>query len=149
MESHVSQSSTATPDKARKEEMLRVLYEHAMHVMGGQPAASVRELIHPDAEMRLFVSFRKPIHGRAAVVRALEAGLGAVVFRGNVSRIEWLDDDTSLTCGHARYALEQGGSTEGNAYWLGEFRDGLIWRVDAFETEQAARRAYEENHSSG
>jgi ribosomal protein S11 len=138
----VPEGSSSTPDKVRAEEMLRALYEHAMQVMGGQPASSVRELIHPHAEMRLFVSFRKPVHGRAAVVRALETGLGATVFRATVLRIEWLDDVTSLTHGHARYALERGGTAEGDAYWLGEFRDGLIWRVQAFESEAAARQAY-------
>jgi hypothetical protein len=123
--------------------MLRALYGHTVRVLAGQPSSSVRELIHPNAEMRLFVSFRRPLYGRAAVVRALETGLGAAVFRVDISHIEWLDDVTSLTFGHAHYALENGGSTDGNACWLGEFRDGLIWRVEAFETEAAARQAYE------
>jgi hypothetical protein len=138
------QQASSTAARARAEEMLRTLYEHAIRVMGGQPASSVRQLIHPEAEMRLFASFRKPVRGRTAAVRALEAGLGAAVFKASISHIEWLDDVTSLTFGHARYALEQGGSTEGNVCWLAQFRDGLIWQVEAFETEEEARRSYEQ-----
>jgi hypothetical protein len=123
--------------------MLRALYGHTVRILDSRSSSNVREVIHPNAEMRLFVSFRRPLHGRAAVLRALETGLGAAVFQVDISHIEWLDDVTSLTFGHAHYALEHGGSTNGDVCWLGEFRDGLIWRVEAFETEAAARQAYE------
>ena len=32
--------------------------------------------------------------------------------------------------------LRLGGHAEGNVYWLDEFRDGLIWRVQAFLHEK-------------
>ena len=124
--------------------MLLALLAHVRHVMGEGSSAEVRDLIHPQAEMRLFVSFRKPLRGRAAVVDALEHGRAAVVFRAGDLRFEWLDDVTVLGLGHAQYALEQGGTVERDVCWLNEFRDGLVWRVEAFETEHAARHAYAE-----
>ena len=122
--------------------MLLALLAYVRHVMGDGPRVEIRDLIHPQAEMRLFVSFRKPLKGRAAVVDALEHGKPAVVFRAGDLRFEWLDDATALGFGHARYSLEQGDIVERDVCWLNEFRDGLIWRVDAFDSEDDARHAY-------
>ena len=122
--------------------MLRALYAHVTRVMADRTAPDIRDLIHPQAEMRLFVSFGRLLRGRAAVVEALERGRAAVLFRTTVDRIAWLDDLTTLTFGHACYALENGDSAEGDVCWLGEFRDGMVWRVNAFTTEAAARQNY-------
>ncbi len=124
--------------------MLRALYEHVTHVLGERSTAAIPELIHPDAQMRLLVSFGKPLRGRTAVVDALERGRAAVVFRGSVDGFEWLDDTTVLAFGRARYASEAEDVVEGDVCWLAEFRDGLVWRVEAFTSETAARRAHEQ-----
>jgi hypothetical protein len=114
------------------------MHEHE----GGTPVAGIAATIHPDAEMRLLVSFGRPLRGREAVVEALEAGRPAAIYRGRVERFEWLDDETVLTVARARYALEQGGFGEGRVVWLDELREGLIWRVTAFRQEAEARDAY-------
>ena len=103
----------------------------------------VSSLIHENAQMRLLVSFGKLLEGREAVVEALANGWAADTFRARVLRFEWLDDSTSLTFAHARYALESGGFAEGNVYWLDELRNGRIWRVQAFKDEADARQAYQ------
>jgi hypothetical protein len=121
--------------------MLRAMHEHE----GGAPLGAVAELIHPEAEMRLLVSFNRPLRGRDAVVEALERGRQAAIYRAQVERFEWLDDQTVLTTARARYALEQGGFAEGRVFWLDEFRDGKIWRVRNFKQEADARAA----HASG
>jgi hypothetical protein len=118
--------------------MLRAMHEHE----GGAPLGDVAELIHPEAEMRLLVSFNRPLHGRDAVVEALERGRQAAIYRAQIERFEWLDDETVLTSARARYALEQGGFAEGRIFWLDEIRDGKIWRVRNFRQEADARAAY-------
>jgi hypothetical protein len=122
--------------------MLRAMHEH---VRAADPIEPIAETIHPDAEMRLLVSFGKPLRGRASVVEALENARQATVYLAQVRRFEWLDEQTSLTTAQARYPLEAGGWAEGNVHWLDELRDGLIWRVQAFRTEAEARRAYEDH----
>jgi ketosteroid isomerase-like protein len=126
-------------DRKTAETMLRAMHEHT----GGSPTADILDFIHPDAEMRLLVSFNRLVSGRDAVVEALEHGRQAAIFRAHVERFEWLDDQTSLTFARARYALEQGGYAEGRVVWLDEIRDGKIWRVRNFTHEADARRAYE------
>jgi hypothetical protein len=127
------------------EEMLLSLLAYVRQVMGEQSRVEIRDLIHPQAEMRLLVSFGKPLRGRAAVIEALEHGRAAAVFRASDIRFEWLDETTALGIGHAQYSLEQGEIVERDVYWLNEFRDGLVWRVQAFDTEHAARRAHAED----
>jgi hypothetical protein len=123
----------------RAEVMIRALHEHST----GEPTDEIATFIHEDAEMRLLVSFGKPLYGRAAVLNALERGREAEFYRARVHRFEWLDERTLLTFALARYALEGGGFAENNVYWLDEFRGGLIWRVTVFQSEKEARRAYE------
>jgi len=125
--------------------MLRAMHEHE----GGAPLGDVAELIHPEAEMRLLVSFNRPLYGRDAVVEALERGRQAAIYRAQVERFEWLDDETVLTSARARYALEQGGFAEGRIFWLDEIRDGKIWRVRNFRQETEARAAYTSEEDLG
>lgn len=126
-------------ERATAEARLRAMHEHE----GGTPLSDIDATIHPDAEMRLLVSFGRLLRGREAVVEALEAGRQAAIFRASVDRFEWLDERTVLSFARARYALEQGGYAEGRVVWLDELRDGLIWRVRVFRSEAEARRAYE------
>jgi hypothetical protein len=128
----------SSSDRNAAEAMLRAMHEHE----AGSPTNELASYIHPDAEMRLLVSFNRELMGREAVVEALEHGRQAAIFRAHVERFEWLDDQTSLTFARARYALEQGGYAEGRVVWLDEMRDGLIWRVRNFKQEADAREAY-------
>ena len=125
------------------EGMVRLLIEHVTNVLGEESTAGTREQIHPYAEMRLLVSFRNLLRGRAAIVDALEQGRAAVVFRAHIRAFAWLDDVTVLSFGHARYLLEDGEVIEGDVCWLTEFRNRLLWRVHAFDSEAGARRCYE------
>jgi hypothetical protein len=115
------------------------MHEHQV----GSTTADLAASIHPHAEMRLFVSFNRLLKGREAILEALESGRQAAIFRAQVERFEWLDEQTALAFARARYALEQGGFAEGRVVWLDEMRDGLIWRVRNFRQEAEARRAYE------
>jgi hypothetical protein len=129
---------SSSVDKATAEAMLRAMHEH----QGGTSTTDIERFIHPRAEMRLFVSFNRPLRGRDEVIEALERGRQAAIFRAQVERFEWLDEETSLTFARARYALEQGGYAEGRVVWLDEIRDGMIWRVRNFKHEADARAAY-------
>ncbi len=124
--------------------MLRSLHEHS----SDESIDEIATFIHPNAEMRLLVSFGQPLHGRDAIVSALEKGREAAFYRARVDRFEWLDESTLLTFAFARYALEGGGFAEGNVYWLDELRDGLIARVTVFRSEEEARRAYDDRLES-
>lgn len=131
--------SSSSVGRAAAEAMLRAMHEYQV----GSSTADLAASIHPDAEMRLFVSFSRLLRGREAVLEALESGRQAEIFRAQVERFEWLDEHAVLTFARARYALEPGGYAEGRVVWLDEIRDGLIWRVRNFRHEAAARRAYE------
>ena len=131
--------SSSGVDRTAAEAMLRAMHEHQV----GSSTADLAASIHPQAEMRLFVSFHRLLKGREAAVEALESGRQAEIFRASVERFEWLDEQTALTFARARYALEQGGFAEGRVVWLDEIRDGLIWRVRNFRQEAEARAAYE------
>jgi hypothetical protein len=128
----------ATTNEA--EVMLRALHEHSTD----ESMDRIVAFIHPEAEMRLLVSFGQPLHGRTEIVDALEKGREAAIYRARVHRFEWLDEHTLLTFAFARYALEGGGFAEGNVYWLDELYEGLISRVTVFRSEEEARQAYED-----
>jgi len=130
-------------DQDAAEEMLRRLHEN----LAADPTM-IEPLIHPQAEMRLLVSYGRPLRGRAAIINALERGREAAMYRAEVTEIEWLDQHTALTSAHARYALEHGGFAEGKVYWLDEFRCGLIWRVQVFKHTAEARKAHADHSSA-
>ena len=136
---------SSSVDRETAEAMLRAMHEYR----AGSPVRDLAPSIHPEAEMRLFVSFNRVLRGRDAVIEALERGRQAAIFRAEVERFEWLDDQSTLTFARARYALEQGGFAEGRVVWLDELRDGLIWRVRNFKQEAAARRAYAGGKDAG
>jgi hypothetical protein len=62
---------SSAPNRSAEEAMVRAMHEH---IKAAEPIDPIAETIHPDAEMRLLVSFGKPLHGRAAVVEALDRG---------------------------------------------------------------------------
>jgi hypothetical protein len=125
-------------EQATAEVMLRTLHEH----VSTQRTGDIAPLIHPEAEMHLLVSHGRLLRGRDAIVDSLQHGRAAELYRAQVIGFEWLDEHTSLTSATARYALERGGFAEGTVYWLDEFRDNLVWRVQVFSTEQEARERY-------
>ncbi len=125
-------------DSSLAETIVRKMHERSIDT----PISEIAPLIHEDAEMRLLVSFGETVHGRQAILDALERGRQAAIYRARVLGFEWLDEHTLLSRGHARYALEHGGFAEGTVYWLDELRDGMIWRVRAFTRERDAREAW-------
>jgi hypothetical protein len=102
----------------------------------------IEALIHEDAEMTLFVNYLRTLRGRRAIMAALARGRDAEIYQAEVELCELLSDDILLVRGQARYALDDGGVCVSRVLWLDEFRDGLLWRVEAFRTEQAALDAY-------
>ena len=107
------------------------------------PLSHLADLVHDDADMTLLINHLQPIHGREAIVAALERGREADYHRAHIERIEWLDDNVLFLSGQARYAHQDGGIANSRIWWLDEFRDGRLWRVRAFMTEAEARVAYD------
>jgi hypothetical protein len=126
------------PNMSRQEAMVRALHEHWIE----NPIDLITPYIHPDAEMRLLVSYGELVRGRDEVARAMQEGLAAAPWRAEVDRIEWLDAETALTSGYARYPLQGGGFGEGKVFWLDRLRDGMVWRVRVFRSEAEARQTY-------
>jgi hypothetical protein len=103
----------------------------------------IAELISEDAEMTLLVAHLRPLRGKHAIMAALEEGREAEMYAAKVDRCELLDEETVLVAGHARYAVEKGGVGHSAVWWLDRFRDGRLWRAEAFFSEAEARAAYE------
>jgi hypothetical protein len=125
-------------DTSRGEAMVRALHEYWIE----EPIDLITPYIHPDAEMRLLVSYGELVRGREGVARAMHEGRAAATWRAEVDRVEWLDSETALTSGYARYPLQGGGFGEGKVFWLDRLRDGMIWHVRVFRSEDEARQAY-------
>jgi len=102
---------------------------------------SLGELVHPDAEMTLLIAHLEPLHGRDEIMLALARGREAEYHSAQVEEYEWLDDNTVLLSGQARYVHPEGGIASSRVWWIDEFRAGLLWRVHAYLTEAAAREA--------
>jgi hypothetical protein len=105
------------------------------------PPERIAAMMCEDAEMKLLVHHLKPLRGRRAIMVALAEGREAELYSAEVERCESLDEDTLLVFGQARYALQEGGVAHSSVWWVDRFRDGLLWRVEAFTSEDAARAA--------
>ena len=114
------------------------VHEHQL----GAPLEVLEALMHEDAEMALFVNHLRWISGRANILAAVGSGRASDAYRAAVRWCEWLDEDTLLVSGRVRHALERGGFSEGSVWWLDEFRDGVVWRVQGFKHEADARVAF-------
>jgi hypothetical protein len=126
-------------DPSRIEVAARRFHEHQLD----DPPEQVAQLIHEDAEMRLLVAHRRPLRGKRTIMEALEEGRAAELYSATVERTELLDENTVLVFGQARYAVEHGGVAHSAVWWVDRFRDGLLWRADAYLAEAEARTAYE------
>lgn len=115
----------------------RRFHEH----QDSEPLDQLGKLIHEKAEMMLLVNRLQPVSRRNQIVEAIGQGRGALLYKAWVDRFEWLDDTTVVVYGQARYAGEPGGTSVGNVCWLDEFRDGLLRRVEAFTSNEAAKEA--------
>jgi len=102
----------------------------------------IAALIHEDAEMTLLANYLRTLRGRRSIMAALARGRDAEIYQAEVERCELVGPDILLVRGQARYALDDGGVGVSRVWWLDEFRDGLLWRVEGFRTEQAALDAY-------
>jgi hypothetical protein len=111
-------------------------------------ADRIAALIHEDAEMTLLANHLRTIRGRRAIMAALARGRDAEIYQAEVEQCELLSDDILLVRGQARYALDDSGVGVSRVWWLDEFRDGLLWRVEAFRTEQSALDKYASRFSA-
>jgi hypothetical protein len=118
--------------------MIRALHEHWIE----EPIELIAPYIHPEAEMRLLITYGELVRGRDAVMRAMQEGREASTWRAAVNGIEWVRPDVAITSGYARYPLRTGGFGEGKVFWLDELRDDMIWRVHVFRSEEEVRRAH-------
>ena len=102
----------------------------------------IAALIHEDAEMTLLANYLRTLRGRRSIMAALARGREAEIYQAEVEQCELLSRDILFVRGQARYALDDSGVGVSRVWWLDEFRDGLLWRVEAFRMEQAALDAY-------
>jgi len=98
--------------------------------------------IHEDAEMSLLMTHFETVRGREAIMDALFSRRESLLYDARVESFEWLDNETVIVQGKARYALSDHGVTQSTVWWLDEFRDGLLRHVEAFVEKAAARHAY-------
>jgi hypothetical protein len=101
----------------------------------------IAALIHEHAEMTLFANHLRPLRGRAEIMDALARGREAEIYQAEVERCEVVIPDVLFVRGQARYALDDNGIGVSRVWWLDEFREGLLWRVQGFRTEGPARAA--------
>jgi hypothetical protein len=99
--------------------------------------------IHEDAEMTLVMTHFRPVRGREAIMEELYRPRESMLDSASVERLEWLDRNTVLLRGHARYAADPDGIVQSTIWWLDELRDEQLWRVRAFKDEASARLAYQ------
>jgi hypothetical protein len=102
------------------------------------PPDRIAALIHEDAEMTLLANYLRRLRGRRAIMAALARGRDAEIYQAEVEHCELLTPEIVLVRGQARYALDDDGIGVSRVWWVDEFRDGLLWRVEAFRTERAA-----------
>ena len=100
-------------------------------------------LIHEDAEMTLVVNGLKPLCGREVIVTSLSGVRESMIYSAEVKSCEWLDEDTLLLRGNARYSVGDRGLSHSTIWWLDKFREGLLFQVRAFQTEPEARTAHQ------
>ena len=92
--------------------------------------------------MSLVMTHFRTVRGRDAILEALYLRRESMLNSAGVERFEWLDRNSVLARGQARYAAEESGIVQSTIWWLDEFRDGRLWRVQAFKDEESARQAY-------
>ena len=122
-----------------KEAVARRFHERQLK----EPIEDIAALIHEDAEMRLVVSDLAPLRGHTQILSRLTEAREQMVYSATVDRCEFLDQDTLMLCGRARYALNDG-LGHSAVFWIDQFRDGRLWRVHAFWSDREARDAYQE-----
>ncbi|MGE5274120.1 MAG: hypothetical protein ACM3QU_10255 [Verrucomicrobiota bacterium] len=120
------------------EEVARHFHEHEIH----DPPDRIAALICEDAEMVLLVNHLRPLRGKHAILDALVRGRAAEIYSAWIDRTQWLDEDTLLLSGNARYAPDETSLSVSRVWWIDAFRDGCLWRVHAFLKEDDARNAY-------
>ena len=133
-----SSSETAATERLRQEAIAR--YFHQSEDDADRKRLS--ESIHENAEMALVMTHFRTIRGRDAIIEALYRRRESLLYSARVERSDWLDDHTLFVRGQVRYAAEDTGIIQSTMYWVDEFRDGLLWRVQAFQDEASARSAH-------
>ena len=91
--------------------------------------------------MTLVMTHFRTVQGRDAIVEALYRRRESLLYSARVDRFDWLDDHTLLVRGEVRYAEQEGGLVQSTIWWVDQFRDGLLWRVQALRNEPSAGRA--------
>jgi len=100
------------------------------------PIDRLAGLIHDDAQMTLFVNRLRPLSGKPAILSAIGRGRDALLYSARVFRCHLVDERAVAVYGQARYCPDDRSSTIRDVFWLDEFRDGLLWRVDGFISER-------------
>jgi hypothetical protein len=132
-------ADAAAPELQDLEATARRFHERQLE----ERAERIAALIHEDAEMTLLANCLRTLRGRRAIMAALARGRDVDIYQAEVDHCEALGPEVLLVRGQARYALDDNGIGVSRVWWLDEFHDGLLWRVEAFRTEQAALDAYE------
>jgi ketosteroid isomerase-like protein len=105
--------------------------------------ATLRDLYHEDARLRTVAA-----HGRIVgpdELMSVFEGLEQTAYHIGEATIEAIDDDAVVVSAHLRYPLEQSGIGYASKSWLLTFKDGLVYRTDAYGSMEKARLAYRQH----
>lgn len=119
--------------------------ELAREVFGaidGEDAATLHDLIHPDAQLEMAMARGELVNGRDAVLTMLRAAWKRV-HSLSISELHQLSADAVIIEGRSRYPLEGGGFADAGLVWLCEYRGGMLWRQRLFNSVNDARTAWE------
>ena len=104
--------------------------------------ASLRGLVHEDAEIQMAFLRGDIAYGRDGLEQALHAAANSV-HQPRIDVWEEIDENAAIMHGQVRFPLDGRGFGDRPAAWLNVLKDGLMWRVRIYPTVEAARHAYE------
>ena len=106
----------------------------------GDPLNELAGLVHPDARMSFLGDGLGPLEGRQEIVAELTQSREAKLYSATIERCEWIDQWTLLLTGRVRYVPSAGGGlTDATVWWVDEFLDGMLLRIDVFTSADAVK----------
>jgi ketosteroid isomerase-like protein len=101
---------------------------------------AVLDIVDPDVEWSLFGTSGEAVHGHEGLRRYMaDTAARGDEIDASPYTYEALGDDAVLVSGHVRRRTVSG-MTDTQLYWLYRFRNGRLFRFDAYQTRDEALR---------
>jgi len=123
------------PDRSAKD-----LLERFVAAYERDDDEALKAVIHPKARWHPVTGGGELLRGRDAILAAVRSWRSQT-YRPTIHRLEALGKNTVLVGGRLRSELPGGGFADSPVVWIDEIRDGMIWRVQAYSSEEQARAA--------